>query len=48
MLVAVVLAGPAAAAAGDLVTAGADVAILTGPEDLVPALSATDARARVS
>ena len=48
VLVAVVLTGPAAAAAGDLVTAGADVAIVTAPEDLVPALSATDARARVS
>jgi uncharacterized protein (DUF58 family) len=46
--VAAVLAGPAAAGAGDLAAAGADVAIVTGPEDLVAALSATDARARVS
>jgi hypothetical protein len=46
--VAAVLAGPAAAAAGDLAAAGADVAIVTGPDDLVAALSASDARARVS
>jgi uncharacterized protein (DUF58 family) len=46
--VAVVLTGPAAAAAGDLAGAGADVAIVSGPDDLVAALSATDARARVS
>ncbi len=46
--VAVVLAGPAAAAAADLLNAGADVAIAGGPDDLVAALSATDARARVS
>ncbi len=48
VLVAAVLAGPAAAAAGDLALAGADVAIVGGPDDLVGALSATDARARVS
>ena len=48
VLVAAVLCGPAAAAAGDLALAGADVAIVGGPDDLVGALSAADARARVS
>jgi uncharacterized protein (DUF58 family) len=48
VLVAAVLAGPAAAAAGDLALAGADVAIVGGLDDLVGALSAADARARVS
>ena len=48
VLVAVVLTGPAAAAAGDLAVAGADVAIVGAPDDLVAALSATEARARVS
>jgi uncharacterized protein (DUF58 family) len=46
--VAVVLCGPAAAAAGDLSGAGADVAVVHDPDDLVAALSAADARARVS
>ncbi len=46
--VAVVLTGPAGAAAGELAVAGADVAIVTGPDDLVGALSANGARARVS
>jgi hypothetical protein len=48
VLVAAVLTGPAAAAAGDLALAGADVAIVAGPDDLVGALSAAEARARVS
>ena len=48
VLVAAVLSGPAAVAAGDLALAGADVAIVGGPDDLVGALSAADARARVS
>lgn len=46
--VAVVLSGPASAAAGELTLAGADVAIARGPDDLVAALSAPEARARVS
>jgi uncharacterized protein (DUF58 family) len=46
--VAAVLTGSAAAAAGELAVAGADVAIVAGPDDLVAALSATEARARVS
>jgi hypothetical protein len=48
VLVAAVLSGPAAALAGDLTLAGADVAIVAGPDDLVGALSAADVRARVS
>jgi uncharacterized protein (DUF58 family) len=46
--VAVVLTGGAAAAAGELALAGADVAIVTGPDELVGALSAPGARERVS
>jgi hypothetical protein len=48
VLVAVVLTGSAAASAGDLALAGADVAVVAGPELLASALSASDARARVS
>jgi uncharacterized protein (DUF58 family) len=47
VLVGVVLCGPAGAAAGDLTLAGADVAIVSDPDDLVAALGAGDAR-RVS
>lgn len=46
--VGLVLAGPAAAAAGELVAAGADVAVVTGIDDIAPALGAHEARARVS
>jgi hypothetical protein len=46
--VAVVLVGPAASSAGDLARAGADVVIVTGPQDVVAALGAAGARARVS
>jgi uncharacterized protein (DUF58 family) len=48
VLVAAVLSGPAAALAGELTLAGADVAIVAGPDDLVGALSAAGVRARVS
>lgn len=46
--VAVVLAGAAAAGAGELARAGADVAIVAGPDDVAAALGAEGARARVS
>jgi len=46
--VALVLVGAAAAGAGDLARAGADVAIVSGPDDVAAALGAAGARARVS
>jgi uncharacterized protein (DUF58 family) len=46
--VAVILAGPAAAGAGELARAGAEVAIVAGPDDVAAALGAGGARARVS
>jgi len=46
--VAVVLTGPAAAGAGELARAGADVAIVHGPGDIAAALGADGARAHVS
>jgi uncharacterized protein (DUF58 family) len=46
--VAVALTGPAAAGAADLARAGADVAIVAGPDRIAAALSDTGARARVS
>lgn len=46
--VGVVLAGAAAAGAGPLARAGAEVALVAGPGEVGPALSAAGARARVS